>query len=158
MRVLFRSGWLQIGRSAPGRELPSDPVLCFPLLDPEGKPQMKTFSVDEEAADLIAAARDAKVFICTFAFLRTHWERLFATIPQIDNFMVDELHMGYGTAGSQQVDSFFYVTDRCSQFCGMTGRSEEHTSELQSLMRISYAVFSLTKKNTEQQIVGDSKV
>src|SRR3546814_2614436 len=26
-------------------------------------------------------------------------------------------------------------------------RSEEHTSELQSLMRISYAVFSLTTKN-----------
>src|SRR3546814_5918624 len=26
------------------------------------------------------------------------------------------------------------------------GRSEEHTSELQSLMRISYAVFCLTKK------------
>src|SRR3546814_7358975 len=29
-----------------------------------------------------------------------------------------------------------------------TGRSEEHTSELQSLMRISYAVFCLKKKNT----------
>src|SRR3546814_6034292 len=29
-------------------------------------------------------------------------------------------------------------------------RSEEHTSELQSLMRISYAVFCLKKKNTEQ--------
>src|SRR3546814_2055986 len=28
------------------------------------------------------------------------------------------------------------------------GRSEEHTSELQSLMRISYAVFCVTKKNT----------
>src|SRR3546814_7604522 len=27
-------------------------------------------------------------------------------------------------------------------------RSEEHTSELQSLMRISYAVFCLQKKNT----------
>src|SRR3546814_5446710 len=27
-------------------------------------------------------------------------------------------------------------------------RSEEHTSELQSLMRTSYAVFSLTKKST----------
>src|SRR3546814_9723768 len=27
-----------------------------------------------------------------------------------------------------------------------TARSEEHTSELQSLMRISYAVFCLTKK------------
>src|SRR3546814_3132008 len=32
------------------------------------------------------------------------------------------------------------------------GRSEEHTSELQSLMRISYAVFCLKKKkNTKQQ-------
>src|SRR3546814_7326155 len=28
----------------------------------------------------------------------------------------------------------------------VTGRSEEHTSELQSLMRISYAVFCLKKK------------
>src|SRR3546814_2669024 len=30
------------------------------------------------------------------------------------------------------------------------GRSEEHTSELQSLMRISYAVFCLKKKNIGQ--------
>src|SRR3546814_3663940 len=37
--------------------------------------------------------------------------------------------------------------------CGLANpqqglRSEEHTSELQSLMRISYAVFCLKKKNT----------
>src|SRR3546814_1570770 len=31
--------------------------------------------------------------------------------------------------------------------CLSTERSEEHTSELQSLMRISYAVFCLKKKN-----------
>src|SRR3546814_4063999 len=31
---------------------------------------------------------------------------------------------------------------------GILGRSEEHTSELQSLMRISYAVFCLNKKTT----------
>src|SRR3546814_6374802 len=31
---------------------------------------------------------------------------------------------------------------------GWWGRSEEHTSELQSLMRISYAVFCLKKKKT----------
>src|SRR3546814_3541153 len=30
-------------------------------------------------------------------------------------------------------------------------RSEEHTSELQSLMRISYAVFCLKKKNTRNE-------
>src|SRR3546814_5431177 len=33
-----------------------------------------------------------------------------------------------------------------------TGRSEEHTSELQSLMRISYAVFCLNKKKYQTQI------
>src|SRR3546814_5448760 len=32
---------------------------------------------------------------------------------------------------------------------GGSGRSEEHTSELQSLMRISYAVFCLKKKTTK---------
>src|SRR3546814_10720978 len=31
-------------------------------------------------------------------------------------------------------------------------RSEEHTSELQSLMRISYAVFCLKKKNNKYKI------
>src|SRR3546814_5980848 len=35
-------------------------------------------------------------------------------------------------------------------FEAMDGRSEEHTSELQSLMRISYAVFCLTKKQKTQ--------
>src|SRR3546814_7139597 len=34
-------------------------------------------------------------------------------------------------------------------------RSEEHTSELQSLMRISYAVFCLKKKNTQTQSISN---
>src|SRR3546814_9113733 len=33
----------------------------------------------------------------------------------------------------------------------LMSRSEEHTSELQSLMRISYAVFCLKKKKTESR-------
>src|SRR3546814_1393893 len=36
-------------------------------------------------------------------------------------------------------------------------RSEEHTSELQSLMRISYAVFCLKKKNKTIQKDGNTK-
>src|SRR3546814_5562087 len=35
---------------------------------------------------------------------------------------------------------------------GYVVRSEEHTSELQSLMRISYAVFCLKKKNRETDV------
>src|SRR3546814_1188965 len=34
---------------------------------------------------------------------------------------------------------------------GRRSRSEEHTSELQSLMRISYAVFCLKKKNIKHK-------
>src|SRR3546814_6471768 len=34
---------------------------------------------------------------------------------------------------------------------GLLARSEEHTSELQSLMRISYAVFCLKKKKKQQK-------
>src|SRR3546814_7556461 len=45
---------------------------------------------------------------------------------------------------------------RCIEHAGESlhaptrGRSEEHTSELQSLMRISYAVFCLKKKKTHK--------
>src|SRR3546814_8136424 len=47
--------------------------------------------------------------------------------------------------GEWSLDDAFDLTD---DLVGMTGllRSEEHTSELQSLMRISYAVFCLKKK------------
>src|SRR3546814_3111321 len=41
---------------------------------------------------------------------------------------------------------------QCGGSDGYSGiRSEEHTSELQSLMRISYAVFCLKKKKTKRQ-------
>src|SRR3546814_5466604 len=40
------------------------------------------------------------------------------------------------------------ISKRCSK---ASNRSEEHTSELQSLMRISYAVFCLKKKKKMQQ-------
>src|SRR3546814_3878016 len=45
-----------------------------------------------------------------------------------------------------------HVTLCCAPVArGMPTRSEEHTSELQSLMRISYAVFCLKKKKTRLQ-------
>src|SRR3546814_3320279 len=43
------------------------------------------------------------------------------------------------------IESFQWIFDYPFQ------RSHEHTSELQSLMRISYAVSCLTKKNTQQE-------
>src|SRR3546814_10301057 len=46
----------------------------------------------------------------------------------------------------------YHATGRSAAFWHETygGRSEEHTSELQSLIRISYAVFCLKKKRHKQ--------
>src|SRR3546814_1751064 len=41
------------------------------------------------------------------------------------------------------------LDDLALGLAGIDPRSEEHTSELQSLMRISYAVFCLKKKKTQ---------
>src|SRR3546814_3500499 len=46
----------------------------------------------------------------------------------------------------EQADAFFAATR-----ADIRHRSEEHTSELQSLMRISYAVFCLKKKKIKQE-------
>src|SRR3546814_3911889 len=54
---------------------------------------------------------------------------------------------------------------RSAEALRLTARSEEHTSELQSLMRISYAVFCLKKKkiqntreSTNQEQIHDKEI
>src|SRR3546814_2316773 len=58
---------------------------------------------------------------------------------------------GYGCAGVSHVAYGLIAREVEAVDSGyrsaMSVRSEEHTSELQSLMRISYAVFCLKKKN-----------
>src|SRR3546814_9057199 len=46
----------------------------------------------------------------------------------------------------------FRALETSGRSFGEEARSEEHTSELQSLMRISYAVFCLKKKNTHTHL------
>src|SRR3546814_1636632 len=46
---------------------------------------------------------------------------------------------------------------RGSCLCKLPTRSEEHTSELQSLMRISYAVFCLKKKHNNKNTYVNTK-
>src|SRR3546814_7177241 len=59
-------------------------------------------------------------------------------------------HTDYGRAASGQPAGCHrpYSDGRRRAIAGC--RSEEHTSELQSLMRISYAVFCLKKKKTSK--------
>src|SRR3546814_6459935 len=51
------------------------------------------------------------------------------------------------TRRARRATSWIGSTRICAATSRMSPRSEEHTSELQSLMRISYAVFCLKKKN-----------
>src|SRR3546814_9480670 len=57
-----------------------------------------------------------------------------------------QLHGGYGYMKEYPIERYFRDL-RVHQILEGTNRSEEHTSELQSLMRISYAVLCLKKKN-----------
>src|SRR3546814_10329930 len=53
----------------------------------------------------------------------------------------------------QPADEALRELDRLDRVGGGCERSEEHTSELQSLMRISYAVFCLKKKIEQKTIL-----
>src|SRR3546814_3251373 len=66
----------------------------------------------------------------------------------------DDEHVAAGPGGNarhQQPASDHGLAVR-TLFLHQGHRSEEHTSELQSLMRISYAVFCLKKKNKHKHI------
>src|SRR3546814_6251124 len=56
-----------------------------------------------------------------------------------------------GREGEADFYGHSFITDEWGDLTQQFGRSEEHTSELQSLMRISYAVFCLKKKKNKQK-------
>src|SRR3546814_4580466 len=58
--------------------------------------------------------------------------------------------VGYGSLGGEELG---FGSDLDLVFLYDTSRSEAHTSELQSLMRISYAVFCLKNKKTHKRIL-----
>src|SRR3546814_2447438 len=87
-----------------------------------------------KAASSSATARAAILRICS----GSTWMRALAAILSSDK--------ASSSASSETADL------RASPWPGSAGaRSEEHTSELQSLMRISYAVFCLKKKQSNKQ-------
>src|SRR3546814_4109496 len=81
-------------------------------------------------------------------------EELVHAIPvtPVDDFvqvhpMLDHLGLSRGKTGGD----FCTLLLRQNEVGFGKRRSEEHTSELQSLMRISYAVFCLKKKNKNKK-------
>src|SRR3546814_6899449 len=69
-------------------------------------------------------------------------------IDGVTGFLVDTLEEAIAAVGRiGKIDRVACRAHVIRNFTDDVMRSEEHTSELQSLMRISYAVFCLKKKN-----------
>src|SRR3546814_4950464 len=65
----------------------------------------------------------------------------------LSNFLLKLQYLPFGRRlfkNDREINVFLYIVGKIPP----CQRSEEHTSELQSLMRISYAVFCLKKKNS----------
>src|SRR3546814_8903990 len=109
----------------------------------------------DEAVKILEAARLQDLFIPVL-------ETLLARQPEWATHEGPNLELAWQLAGEAGLDVARAKQDALRP--GIIGvlntdmadveRSEEHTSELQSLMRISYAVFCLKKKkqNTKQQL------
>src|SRR3546814_10041782 len=72
-----------------------------------------------------------------------------ARMERVDQRVVDLEHRF--PAGQHDIAPVPPLAPKGQRGVGQAVRSEEHTSELQSLMRISYAVFCLKKKTKTKQ-------
>src|SRR3546814_10254120 len=68
------------------------------------------------------------------------------TMPDERHLLIVEDDMDFARALTRSFQRRGYRVDHAADAPAMEAKSEEHTSELQSLMRISYAVFCLKKK------------
>src|SRR3546814_7540636 len=84
-----------------------------------------------------------------------------------EDFTASGGSVGTGLTARTLKGKVYSTTQSLAYFCAVdnptqwgsgvgSGRSEEHTSELQSLMRISYAVFCLKKKNSTTRSISRS--
>src|SRR3546814_2071248 len=80
---------------------------------------------------LNAMVSSGRVTVGAAAGIRGDIDRAYAAVKDPNAYKPSEFQASFGSA--------------------VRARSEEHTSELQSLMRISYAVFCLKKKNKQKK-------
>src|SRR3546814_3152694 len=72
--------------------------------------------------------------------------------PEVDHsrhYYAEVAQLPVEIPGGQSTIQILYNFQAMVNVASITARSEEHTSELQSLMRISYAVFCLKKKKKQ---------
>src|SRR3546814_9817219 len=92
-----------------------------------------------------------------------HGKRIYNRLPDIKAPNFGDVYAAMKAGVTRRAEMLPVLTvaglirhyERSPEFNRLSGRSEEHTSELQSLMRISYAVFCLKKKKKDMKKVKE---
>src|SRR3546814_3630470 len=105
------------------------------------------------AAEVVIDEEDNAAVVNAAEFLFRSLDLLVGLLdPAPDRRPQDAEQLAVGRMGlDRQILARIFGEDRLDLLYRL-GRSEEHTSELQSLMRISYAVFCLKKKHMHNHI------
>src|SRR3546814_2079944 len=141
----------RVGRrpfTLPPRAIPADPSR-------QGQPHQRgpVMKMHDRDRPLAAPAENADAAIGQLPLDRSQRE---AAVDSVEHAM--KYPRGRPRQQPRQPPTRAKCPVRAQQFVAAPGtdmrvhRSEEHTSELQSLMRISYAVFCLKKKKQKQQL------
>src|SRR3546814_5161921 len=100
------------------------------------------------AVRFVAIVLTALVLVATGAHLFEFPAKM--ALGRDEYFVVQESYRGWAFFGFALVGAIAANLILTVMLYGRGVRSEEHTSELQSLMRISYAVFRLKKKRQQR--------
>src|SRR3546814_9499703 len=122
--------------------------------------RISDWSSDVCSSDLSATTEEGRSLQSSIAQvqdLSTNWSNTLQTQFGMTKAEADKLARDTILTGSAGIAASGSASAKRGPFAGqldgkvgIDGRSDEHTSELQSLMRISYAVFCLKKKKIEQ--------
>src|SRR3546814_4963025 len=104
--------------------------------------RISDWSSDVCSSDLAVDA----IFVTTAAPIHGVPPERRARVHFVPNPVDPAIDAGRGFARSDQAHDLFFAVGTAHGSDDRLARSEEHTSELQSLMRNSYAVFCLKKK------------
>src|SRR3546814_1866912 len=129
----------------PQGELPAaGTVLMIPLDEIETNPFQPRNDFDETALQELADSIRLQGIIQPVT-VRKAGDRLYQLISGERRLRASRM------AGLQEIPDYIRLADDRGmlELALIENRSEEHTSELQSLMRISYAVFCLKKKKRQ---------
>src|SRR3546814_6990786 len=130
---------------------------------PDGDPSAETVMVSSRDA-VFGAEVKRRIILGTYALSSGYYDAYYGSAQKVRTLIADDFAKAFGAAdvlasptspttafkfGDKLDDPLAMYAQDVATIPANLARSEEHTSALQSLMRISYAAFCLKKKKTK---------